>query len=206
MKKIYSLFIWCFLAGTLVSCEKEENLHPNQVISTASDYLPTTAGTTWTYGGRSPYTLTVTGNTKVINGKSYHELQNKIGGTTFNAYVINEKGVYTAIGLVSSMANLEVAILKEALPVGSFWEQAGVVNGINVNLKFTIEEKDATKIIAGKTFDNVINVKMAGIYTYSGIETGISFTNNYYFAKGIGLILTDLGANGKAPLEIYEVK
>jgi len=205
MKKLYALFIWCILAGTLASCEKEDNINPDFVLTTAPDYLPTTSGTTWTYGGRSPYTCTVTGNTKVINGKTYQEMQNKVGTMEYKSYVIKEKGVYTAISLVTGMANLEIAILKEELPVGSTWEQTGIVNGLDVKLKFTITEKDVTKTIEGKTFKNVINVKLAGAYTYSGIETGIDFSTNYYFAKGVGLILMDFGANGKASLETYNV-
>jgi len=205
MKNLFSLIIWCFLASTLVSCEKEESLPANLVITTASDYLPTTAGTTWTYGGRTPYTCTVTGNTKVINGKTYHEMQNKIGTTTYPSYVQKNKGVYTAIGLVSGMGDLEITVFKEDLPVGSTWEQMGIVNGIDVNLKFTFAEKDVTQTIAGKTYDKVVKIRLAGTYTYSGIETGITFTTDYYFAQGVGLILTDLGNNGKAPLQNYQV-
>ena len=206
MKKVNLLFIWCLLVGTLVSCTGEIESDPTPAISAVQEYVPTTTGTTWSYGGRSPYTLTVTGNTKVINGKTYHEIQGQQGVTAYKAYVVTEKNVYTTIGLVSGMSNLEVDILKDDLTLGSTWQQTGEVNGIDVKLKFTIIEKDITKIVDGKTFNDVIAVKMAGTYTYSGIETGINFTTDYYFAKGVGLILIDLGANGNIPLKVYEVK
>lgn len=168
--------------------------------------MPTTTGIKWTYGGIAPYTIIVTENLKVINGKTYHELQFQQGVTAYKSFVVKNKGVYTAIGMITGMGNLEIDILKEGLSLGSTWEQTDILNGINVALKFTIAEKDINKTIEGKTYNNVINVKMACNYTYSGIETGIHFTTNYYSAKGVGLILSDLGAKGKIPLQIFDVK
>jgi len=204
MRKLYLLFIWFVVAGALASCDKEDN--PNPITTPVQDYLPTANGSTWSYGGIAPYTLSVTGETKVLNGKNYHELQWQQGLTAYNVYVAKEEDVYTAIGLVSGMGNLEIAILKENTPVGGSWKQTGSFNGIDYNMLLTIVEKAPTKTIGNKTYDNVVNVKIETSYSYAGLYSATKFTTNYYFAKGVGIILTDFGANGQAPLLTYEVK
>ncbi|MBF9252551.1 hypothetical protein I2I11_04530 [Pontibacter sp. 172403-2] len=204
MNKIKFLLIWCLAVGTLMSCGKEDD--PEAAPGAELDYLPTTTGSTWTYGGISPYTLTVTGTTSVINGKTYHEMESKQGTSVNKSYVLKEKGVYTAVGMVPAVGSLEIAILKEETPVGEPWEQTTSINGIDTKMTLTIVEKNVSKTVEGKTYNNVINVKMETSYIFMGEDLGVGLTTHYYFSKGIGLILSDFGANGQVPLLTYNIK
>jgi hypothetical protein len=203
MNKLTLLMIWCLVVATLVSCSKDD---PAPAPATEQDYMPATANSTWSYGGTSPYTLTVTGATKVVNGKTYYEMETKDeDDTTSKSYLLKDNGVYTGIGIVPNTGSLEITILKEKAPVGESWEQTSTLNGVDTKMKFVIVEKDVSKTVEGKTYKNVINVKMEMTFTFMGQDLG-GLTGNYYFSKGVGLILTDFGTQGQAPLLTYDIK
>jgi len=203
MKRINLLFLLCLLVGTLVSCEKEKK---SELKPAEQDYLPTTAGSTWNYGGSSPYSVTATGATKVINSKTYHEIETIQGSTSRISYVVKENGVYTAIGMVSGFENLEVTILKEDTPVGGSWEEITNMNGADVKMLLSIVEKDVSKTVEGKTYNKVINVEMVQSFSIMGIDLGLEVTSHYYFAKGVGLILSELGTGEQVSLLSYNIK
>lgn len=207
MCKLKFFLILCLVIGALVSCSEKED-EPEPASAAEQDYLPTTTGTSWTYGGMSPYTLTVTGNMKVINGKSYHEMEQKTTSASYKSYVLKENGVYTAIGMVpgSGMDELEITNLKEEAPIGISWEQTNTINYVDTKMSCMIMEKGASKTVQGKTFKDVINVKMVTTFTFMGQEVIPAVTTHYYFSKGVGLILTDAGAMGQVPLLTYDIK
>ena len=205
MNKHSILLIWCLVIGALVSCSKDE-ADPAPAPVAEQDYMPVTAKSTWSYGGPDPYTTTVTGATKVFNGKTYHEMETKDSDETRKSYLLKENGVYTGIGLVPGTGSQEIIILKDKAPVGERWEQQGTIQGAAANMKFEIVEKDVSKTVAGKTYANVINVKMDMAFSLMGQE--LILTAHLYFAKGVGMILLDLGAvgGGQAPLLTYDIK
>jgi len=207
MKVLKLLFTYCLFLITFTACNtKEEDVDLQPVISSKTDYLPTTVGSNWTYGGPAPYTLSVTGAQKDINSKIYYELETVRGTTANKMYVAKDKGIYKTIGLVNGMGDLDIMTLNEATTVGQSWVQTGNVNGFDVNMTLTVEETGITKTIAGHTYDQVINIKIKINYMYMGADMGINNTTNYYFAQGVGLILMDLGRNGQIPLLSYTVK
>lgn len=72
MNKLRFVMMWYLMLGVLVSCgDKDDDASPAAAVEL--DYQPTTKGSTWTYGGTAPYTITATGNTKVIEGKTFSE-------------------------------------------------------------------------------------------------------------------------------------
>lgn len=214
MNKFALLMIWCLVIGALVSCSKDE-ADPAPAPIVEQDYMPVTAKSTWTYGGTNPYTSTVTGATKVINGKTYHEMETNEDGTTRKSYLLKDKGVYTAKGFISQFESLELVVLKEAAAVGESWEQTSTINGADTKLKFTMVEKDISKTVEGKTYKNVIHVKMETSLSFMGAGFITISTSNFYYAKGVGLILSDLifsGLDGQVqppltyPLLTYDIK
>lgn len=204
MNKLRFTIIWCLLLGILVACgDKEEDTAP----ATAElDYLPSTKGSTWTYGGDNPYTLTATGNTKVIEGKKFVEFETKQGDETGKSYFLKEKGVYTAVGMHPTMGNVAIDFLKVETPEGKPWYQTNTINGIETKMTFTILAKGISKTVEGKTYKDVIHVQMYSTYTIMGEEIELDFPTDYFWAKGVGLILTDAGPLGKASLMTYNIK
>ena len=206
MKALKLIFIFCLFMGTFTACNtKEEDAEVKPIAASKTDYLPTTVGSHWTYGGPSPYTLSVTGAKKAINNHIYYELETVHGTTANKIYVAKEKGIYNTIGLLNGMGDQDIMTLNEATTVGQSWVQTVKVNGFDVNLTLTVEEVGITKTIAGQTYDQVINLKIKSNYMYMGAEMGINYTTNYYFAQGVGLILMDFGRNGQVPLLSYTV-
>jgi hypothetical protein len=202
MNKLKFTIIWCLLVGALFSCGKENEPAP----VAEQDYFPTSKGSTWSYGGRSPYTITALGSTKVINGKSYHELENKQASGTQKSYLLKDNGIYSAIGLDANLGELAIIMLQENRALNSPWQHNSVLNGVDTFMTFTVEEKGGTKVVEGKTYTNVIKVKMVSTYKYMGIEFGVELTSYYYWSKGVGLILSDFGPLGQAPLLNYTIK
>lgn len=204
MNRLRFLMMWCLVLGIMVSCgDKEDDASPK---TAELDYLPTTQGSTWSYGGSSPYSLTATGKTKVIDGKTYSEMETKQGNETRKSYVLKEKGVYTAIGMDPSLGDIALTFLKEETPVGKPWFQTNTINGVQTKMTFTIIEKGITKTVQGNTFKDVIHVQMNSTYTFMGMEMDLGIPTDYYWAKGVGLILTDMGQMGNFPLMTYNIK
>ncbi|PKV76007.1 hypothetical protein [Pontibacter ramchanderi] len=205
MNKLRFVMMWCLLLGILVSCgNKDDDASP--ATEAELDYFPSTKGSTWSYGGTNPYTLTATGNTKVIDGKTYSEFETKDGNELRKSYLLKEKGVYTGVGMDPTIGNIALMFLKEETPEGKPWYQTNVMNGIDTKMTFTIIAKGMTKTVEGKTYKNVIHVQAKTSITFMGMEIDSGIETNYFWAKGVGLILTDIGEFGNIPLMTYSIK
>lgn len=204
MNKLKLILMWCLLVGTLASCTKEDDTTPD--LEAAEDYFPTTAGSNWTYGGATQYTARVTGNTKDINGKTYREFETQQGSQVNKSYLLKENGTYSAIGFMPNTGEVEIFILKEENVTGKPWVQTFTMNGVLTTLTMSIEQKGISKTVEGKTFNDVINVKAIYNYSYMGQDLGMEIVAHYYYAKGVGLILTDFGNQGQVKLLSYEIK
>ncbi len=205
MNKLSFLMMWCLLLGILVSCgDKDDDASPSKAAEL--DYQPATKGSTWSYGGSSPYTLTATGNTKVIDGKTFAEFETKQGSEIRKSYLLKEKGVYTAIGMDPTAGDIAITFLKEETPEGKPWYQTNVINGIDTKLTFTIIAKGMTKTVEGKQYKDVIHVQATTSIIFMGMEVDMGVATDYYWSKGVGLILTDAGQFGNFPLLTYSIK
>lgn len=205
MNKLNYLLIWCLCLGTLISCgDKDDYVQPTS--NTAEDYLPTTKGSTWNYGGNTPYTCIATGETKVIDGKTYTKVEARVGTQVNASYIHKENGVYTAVNYLPNFPDVAIPMLKEQLPVGGTWEVAMVVNGINTKMAFAIKAKGLAKTVEGNSYKDVIHVEMVSSYTYMGYEVMDPITTNYYYAKGVGLILSEFVGMESRPLLSYDIK
>lgn len=204
MNKLKLVIIWCLLLGAFSSCSDKDDPEPEAAAEL--DYMPTTQGSTWTYGGSTPYTNTVTGKTKTINGKTFYEVETVEGSETRYSYVHKEDGVYTADGMEEAFAGVALVFLKDKAPVGESWTETVSMDGFTTKMTFSIEAKDITKTVEGKTYQNVIHVRMNTAVVLMGIEMDLGAPLNYFWAKGVGLILTDGGDHGNYPLKSYSIK
>jgi hypothetical protein len=204
MNKLKLVIIWCLLLGAFSSCSDKDDPEPDAKIEL--DYQPTTQGSTWAYGGSSPYTVTATGKTKVINGKTFNEMETREGNETRLSYVHKENGVYTADGMEEAFAGVALVFLKDKVPVGESWTETVMMDGFETKMTFSIEAKDITKTVEGKTYQNVIHVRMNTAIVWMGMEVDLGAPFNYFWAKGVGLILTDAGTYGNYPLESHTIK
>ncbi|AMM50862.1 hypothetical protein TH61_06230 [Rufibacter sp. DG15C] len=198
---IKQLLVWCLLVGTLSSCGKDEDPTPLAEL----DYQPVSAGSTWSYGGYKTYTQTSLGSTKNMDGKTYNEFETKQGSTTTVGYIHKNAGIYTTKGQDPTMANVELTYLKENEPTGATWEHTLVVNGISTKYKFTLVAKNLTKTVEANEYKEVIQIKLESTFYVMG-QTIPGPPANYFYAKGVGLILSDFGSMGKISLKSYTIK
>ncbi len=183
----------------------------------ALDYLPTNAGSTWTYqylpslvGSSGPldaFKLTTLAKSIPYNSKNYYQYATSLSDTFY--FAKEAGGTYYEFGTIdfdyTSIFDdiggfIEYPYLKDKSPVGTTWEsgEMDVLFGsfVGVAVKpgkaksvFTIAGVNQTMTIAGKTLTNVITVKREIYFKETG-GTGFSkvLTGTSSYAKGIGMV------------------
>jgi len=203
MNKIKLTLLWCLLISTFVSCSKNEKDDPTP--QAALDYLPTTAGSTWNYGGPQPYSVTALSTTKEINGKTFREMETKQGTTITKAYFSKQGGEYTAISFVPGAGTTEITMFKENVAVGTSWEHNFVQDGVNTTYKPKLVAIGLTKTVSGKEYKEVAQIEMESTFEMFGFEVP-GPTANYFLAKGVGVIFSEIDGYGEYPLLNYTIK
>jgi hypothetical protein len=189
------------------------------------DYLPTNAGSTWTYqylpsliGSSGPldsFKLTTLAQYIPYNNKNYYQYATSLADTFY--FAKDAAGTYYEFGTVdfdyTSIFDdiggfIEYPYLKDKSPVGTTWESdemdvlfgsfigAAVKPGVAKTV-FTIAGVNQTMTIAGKTLNNVITVKREIYFKETG---GIGFTKiltgTASYAKGIGMVDQNIVLSG----------
>lgn len=80
--------------------------------------------------------------------------------------------------------------LRDDLKKGDTWEAAFTANGLNSIMEFTVKETGISKDVDGKTFQDVIMLESESKIEMNGNRISTNFLTQYYYAKGIGLIIT----------------
>lgn len=81
-------------------------------------------------------------------------------------------------------------MLKDNSAVGDSWEIKFKANGIDSVLVMTVKELGMVKEVKGKTFENVMMIEAESKMLINGTLMPLNFFTQYYYCKGIGLILT----------------
>lgn len=180
--------------------------------TSSGEYWPAAINNEWTYeqNGSTMSPSKIIG-TDVFSGKTYYRFTQSSGGSgttsgTITSWLNKESGVYKvkiddinidAGGLTGVQTGYEMIMLKDNLPVGGTWtgsySQTTTYTGIppivtDVNYSGEILGKDATEIINGETYPEVIKLKMIFEATLSG-STSIQ-EYEYWYAKNVGPIKT----------------
>jgi len=208
MSKLY-LIIFLFLAATLTSCRKDNSAFVGPSSGTAGgsqseSYYPVEKGTERTYrltDDISNTTITSvetsTGNKKTFNNESYSEVSTKLNNspTLSKSYIYEKDGVYRFRGETLAYGiELQFEYLNTNVAVGGTWtkpvNESGTVNGAPARIVCTMAEKNISKVVNGKTFNNVIHTTVDLQYDLSnGFETVATY--EFFSAKGVGIIEID---------------
>ncbi len=145
-------------------------------------YYPLATGNSWTYKMKdgSSYTNEVTAsdgnlftmknslmpNTAQLKKDGDQYLANHWDGTSFQVF------------------------LKENPEIGDDWDVKFTANGLESILRHTIKETGLTKEVEGKTYNDVMLIEAESMLMMNGTLITLSFFTQYYYAKGVGLILT----------------
>lgn len=202
MKNRY-LYIGAFILACLISsCSKEESQEGGSITTPATNcaYAPYTAGSTFSYinisnSDTSDYTLTVVGDT-TINGATYK----KVGNDSVFLCSGCDNGVYTQVANLLTFQgyhanDLKLTYLKDNVPAGGSWQDTITVNNGTISttgiLEFTVTEKDISKTVNGKEYENVIAVRMDAYAIILNNPVPVGTISTSYYSKGVGLIEAD---------------
>lgn len=180
----------------IFGCKKDKTEGPS-----SNDYLPLTNGSVWKYsygsdgGHTDTLTITMTGGTTKINGKTYYDVTStyKQGFSQGYFYAGNHFYATRTVALGSNVA-MEFQLLNDTASVGYHWKASptddGKVGGMPAQTVNTIIEKGISRVENGRTFTDVIHTRVELQYDYgSGYQTYITY--DFYLAKGVGLIESD---------------
>lgn len=81
-------------------------------------------------------------------------------------------------------------LLKDNAPLGDTWEIKFKANGLDSILVMTIKGVGMIKEVKGKTFENVMMIEAESKILMNGNLMPLNYFTQYYYCKGIGLILT----------------
>jgi hypothetical protein len=179
----FSLMTICTVI-IFTNCQKKTE------IAIGSDYMPLTPGSTWTYSSSgSSFTLAATNRDTVANGKTYRVVTNSAGSNYYFGKNGNEYYRYGALAALN-LSGVEELYLKDNLDVSGTWATSQVFNApgipipLTANLTHAIKSKGGSRTVSGKTFNDVIHVRLDISVTGFGSVGG----GDFYYAKNIGMI------------------
>jgi hypothetical protein len=175
---------------------------------TNANYQPLTTGSTWTY--RTDYSsafgypfvdtavVTMGSKTLTISNLIYHLAYSK---STYKSlidtgyYGVNNHAYSIMQRLPGSTDGFELLYLKDNLAVGGTWTASTAASQLgNIQLAGKIVEKGVSKLVAGKTYKNVIHTFLQLSTVISG--QNFSFSYDIYVAQDVGIIRIELNEPG----------
>ncbi|MBK0378031.1 hypothetical protein [Mucilaginibacter segetis] len=211
------------ITATLFSACKKDNSN-NPADGNSASYQPFTNGSTWSYRnetnsipgfpGQAEVDTTIntmTADTKVFTGRKFHLIKSVTGSDIVENYFGFDNHVYynhSVDDLVDG--ELELPYLNEETAIGGTWiAPLQFEDAPESQAKGTIVEKDITKVILGKTYNNVIHSKLELQSKLDGQFVTV-FTFDFYVAKSVGVIAVYSSYNGnqlsKSELISYNIK
>lgn len=162
-----------------------------------SSYYPLKTGNHWKYqfSNGDEYTL------KIISEENgIYQMHNSFDDTTTP---IKREGS-KILGVVAGSNELKER-LNEDLLVGDTWEFEYQANGIDNVLRHSIKDQLSYLEVNGKTYQDVLVVEAELLMVISGNLTAINYFTQYYYAKGVGNILTTTSQGDRIELVAYQV-
>ena len=139
------------------------------------------------------------------------QYKQKDGSTYINkvtAATGNEFSMHNSAANISSVVKRDGNIITtDALEAGNFqkwltndlqpghtWEVKFKANGLDCLLLMTVKETGGSKEVEGKTYNNVMMMEAENKMIINGNLMPLNFFTQYYYADGVGLILTTASA------------
>lgn len=160
-------------------------------------YYPLAPGNTWAY--------------KQKDGSTYTNAVTQIEGpvvTMQNSAVPDPTRVKIENGIMynelMAPGNFQVW-LKDEARAGDIWEASFIANGLNSIMEFTVKETGIQKEVDGRNYADVLMLEAESKIEMNGNRISTNFLTQYYYAKGIGLILTTSSLGDVHALQAYTI-
>lgn len=151
-----------------------------------ANYYPLAANNEWQY--------------KLKDGTTY---VNKVTAANGNDYSMHNSAANTS-SIVKVEGNIITTDAFEAgnfqqwlsndLQPGDTWEIKFKANGLDCILVMTVKETGGSKEVEGKPYSNVMMIEAENKIIMNGNLMPLNFFTQYYYADGVGLILTTSSA------------
>ncbi len=150
------------------------------------NYYPVSVGNSWTY--------------KKKDGNTYMNMITSVNGVDFSmtntdANGVNESNNKIEDNFLKSDVYEEGRMqpnLKLDAQIGDTWEVNFKANNFDNVLVYTVKDILSEKVVEGKIYNDVLVVQAESKMIVNGNLMSINFFTTYYYAAGVGLILTTL--------------
>jgi hypothetical protein len=161
------------------------------------NFYPLAEQNEWQYKQKdgSTYSNRVTG----VSGNDF-TMHNSAAGTS--TIVRREGGLLFTDALEAGNFQLW---LDSDLQAGQSWEVKFKANGLDCILVMTVKETGISKEVEGKTYTNIICIEGENKLMMNGNLMALNFFTQYYYADGIGLVLTTSSAGDSHSLVNYSL-
>lgn len=155
------------------------------MLNGVENYYPLEVGCGWVYLCKdgSTYTNMITG----VNPGNPNEFTMVNSRMNKNQIFRKEGSNYVTDAFEDGTIN---TLLKDNSAVGDSWEIKFKANGLDSIIIMTVKELGLVKEVKGKTFENVMMIEAESKMIMNGNLIPLNFFTQYYYCKGIGLILT----------------
>ncbi|MEP6646253.1 MAG: hypothetical protein ABJC12_04125 [Saprospiraceae bacterium] len=145
-------------------------------------YYPLAPGNKWEYKQKdgSIYTNSVTDVNGTIVTMKNSTVPDSTNVKVENGIMYNE---------LLALGNYQLW-LKDDLQKGETWDAIFTANGLNSIMSFTVKERGISKNVDGKKYLNVVMLEAESKINMNGNLISTQFFTQYYYAKGVGLIMT----------------
>ena len=160
-------------------------------------YYPLAPGNQWTYRQKDGSTYTNAVSTK--EGAVY-TMKNSLQAEPTRVKV--EGGVM--YNELMSPGNYQ-PWLKDDLHAGDTWEAAFTANGLQSIMEFKVKETGISREVHGTMYPDVVMLEAESKIDMNGNRISTNFFTQYYYAKGVGLILTTSSLGDEHALTAYTI-
>ncbi len=226
MYKLLSAIVFASLL--FMSCQKDASNSPdptpggsdttaNPPVTKDTSYQPATKDSYWAYktvtseaDTSSVDTLRATGDKKDFNAHSYDIFSGSLDGTGGSQSYMRSDGdgnMYLLSDLSQTGlgdGTLELLYTNFKQNAGFTWTyNGGTVSGLPLTFNGKILEKNITKQIQGKSYDNVIHSQVTAGFTIV-LQTITLMTYDIYVAQGVGIIKIDTKVTTGTLKELFD--
>ena len=155
-------------------------------------YYPLKTGNSWTYKTNDGSTFT---NTIVSEDEAVFKMTNS---TVAHQTTVKKDGdIYFTDSYEAG--NMQ-PFLKDNAAAGDKWEIKYKANTIDSVLSIEIRSTGGTKEVEGKTYNEVMEMEGSMSFIVNGASYSANTKYTWYYAKGVGLILTTSTLGDNMPL------
>ncbi|MGC4101750.1 hypothetical protein [Ferruginibacter sp.] len=148
---------------------------------------------------------------KQKDGTTYSNKVTAAAGNEFTMYnsAANTKSVVKTDGTLITTDALEAGNfqpwLTNELKKGDNWVVKFKANGLDCLLVMTVKETSISKEVEGKTYNSVLMIEAENKIMVNDSLMPLNFFTQYYYADGVGLVLTTSSAGDSHALVEYKL-